>query len=170
MNVRTLGNALMVAGLALAIPLGAQARPMMMEGQGARECPMQMGKYAGQGMRYGGLGGLRGLDLSETQSDQIFALMHAQAPLMREQAKLARNAQRELQALTQAATFDLQRAKELADASALARSEMIQMRARNQHAVMRILTPEQRQMWLERTDRSGTGEFGPRRGGGDSQR
>ena len=158
MNARTLRNALIAAGLALAVPLAAQARPMM-EGKGYCDRPMQMKSMRdGQGGHDGMRHGMRGLNLSEEQRDKLFELRHAQAPVMREHAKTARAAQRELRDLAGAETFDAQRAKTLAEASAQARSEMAQLRARNQHAVLQILTPEQRQKWQDRAGRFGKGE------------
>lgn len=156
MNARTLRNALIAAGLALAVPFAAQARPMM-EGKAYCDRPMPMKMQDGQRNHGGMRHGPRGLDLSEEQRDKLFELMHAQAPVMREHAKTARAAQRELRDLARAETFDAERAKALAEASAQAKSEMAQLRARNQHAVLQILTPEQRQKWQDRASRFGKG-------------
>lgn len=165
MKARTLKNALIAVGLVIAIPLSAQAGPMM-EGKGNCDRPMQMKmhKHAGPGSAHKAM---RDLNLSEAQRDQLFALKHAQALLMREKAKIARSAQRELRTLSQAETFNAQRAKALADASAQARSEMAQLRAQNRHAMLQILTPEQRQKWQERATGFGKDERGGRGGEGN---
>jgi periplasmic protein CpxP/Spy len=151
MKALTLKKIVITMGLAIAIPLSAQAGPMM----GAKDyCDrsMQIPQSMNKAMHKhdGAHRTMRNLNLTEAQRDQLFALKHAQAPQMREKAKLARNAQQELRALAQAETFDAERAKALADTSAQARSEMMQLRAQNQHAMLQILTPEQRQKWQER--------------------
>lgn len=148
MNARTLKTTLIAATLALTIPLAAQARPPMMDGRGNCDRPAAMHKQGGPGM--GAAQGLRGMDLSEAQRDKIFALRHALAPAMREQAKVARDAQRQLAELARAERFDATRATELAASKARAHAEMARLRAENQHAVLQVLTPEQRQQWQER--------------------
>ncbi len=160
MNARTLKTTLIAASLALTIPLAAQARPPMGDGRGDCDRPMMMKKHGGPG--------LRGIDLSEAQRDQIFNLRHALAPTMREQAKVAREAQRQLAELARADDFNANRAKELAETKAQAHAEMARLRAENQHAVLQVLTPEQRQQWLERTRAGRAGgddaAWRPRRG------
>ena len=148
MNARILKPTLIAATLALTIPFAAQARPPMMDGRGNCDRPMAMHKQGGTGM--GAAQSLRGMDLSEAQRDKIFALRHALAPAMREQAKVAREAQRQLADLARADNFDAARATELAETKARAHAEMARLRAENQHAVLQVLTPEQRQQWLER--------------------
>ncbi len=127
MKASTLKHTLIAVGLILAIPLSAQAGPML-QGKGECDRPMQMQMHK-HGGHDGARKAMRNLNLTDAQRDQLFALKHAQAPQMREKAKIARTAQRELRALSQAETFNAQRAKELADASAQARSEMMQLRA-----------------------------------------
>jgi len=163
MKALTLKKAVIAMGLAIAIPLSAHAGPMM-EGRGNCDRPMQINKQMHK--HDGAHRAMRNLNLSEAQRDQLFALKHAQAPQMREKAKLARNAQQELRTLAQAETFDAERAKALADASAQARSEMMQLRAQNQHAMMQILTPEQRQKWQDRAPGYGRSERGGKGGDG----
>lgn len=166
MNARTLKTTLIAASLALTIPLAAQARPPMGDGWGNCDRPMMMKKHGGPGMAGGP--GLRGIDLSEAQRDQIFNLRHALAPAMREQAKVAREAQQQLADLARADNFDANRARALAETKARAHAEMVRLRAENQHAVLQVLTPEQRQQWLERgrAGRPGGDDAGwrPRRG------
>ncbi len=177
MNARTLNlkHLLIAAGLILAVPLAAQARPMM-DGKGYCDRPMPakmqegFGKHGGmQAGKHGGMHGgkhmgLRGLNLSEEQRDKIFTLMHEQAPVMREKAKVARNARSELRALSQAEQFDAERAKALTDAAAQAHAEMDLLRAQTRHALSQVLTPEQRQQWQERQDRFQRGDWGNRGG------
>jgi Spy/CpxP family protein refolding chaperone len=88
---------------------------------------------------------LHGLDLSEAQRDKVFALMHAEAPRLRDQAKALRQSHAALQALTRAEEFDASRAKELADAGAKALADMALARASLENQVFKLLTPEQRE-------------------------
>ena len=98
---------------------------------------------------------LRGLALSEAQRDQVFAILHAQAPLLREKAKAARHAHDELQALTMSTQYDKAKAKSLADAGARALGELAFMRADGEHQIYLALTDEQREQleMLRRTAR-----------------
>src|SRR5688572_31482004 len=75
-------------------------------------------------MRGGGERWLRGLDLTETQRDQVFKIFHEQEPLVREHAKAAREAILELRAAASSPNFDQARARALADAQAKASAEM----------------------------------------------
>ena len=117
---------------------------------------------AAHGMHHGGGGQrwLRGLDLTEAQRDQVFKIFHEQAPAMREHAKAAREAGRELRAAATSPNFDPARARSLADAQAKAMAEMAFLRADATSRVVAILTPEQRQKLQELRSR------GPRRGRG----
>ena len=96
MKALTLKKIIITMGLAIAIPLSAHAGPML-EGKGNCDRYMQMKKVLHK--HDGAHWAMRNLNLSEAQRDQLFALKHAQAPQMREKAKLARNAQQELRAL-----------------------------------------------------------------------
>jgi len=166
MNKRhlTLTSLLIASGIALALPLSAAARPdrgpggcdgytMMQPGPGMMQPGPGMMQH-GPSIPHGGMHRmLRGLDLSEAQRDKVFEILHAQAPLMRDKAKILRNTRNELRALAQSPQFDAQRAKELADAGATAMSEMAQLRARTGNQIFNLLTPEQRQKLHVRMDR-----------------
>ena len=93
---------------------------------------------------------LHGLKLSEAQQDKLFALMHAQAPLRREQEKAVRKAHEALRELARADRFDEAsagaRSRELGQAVA---AEAL-LRARTEAQALAILTPEQRQQLRER--------------------
>jgi len=164
----------MAGGLALAVPflVSAQGAPA---GDGPR---MQVrGEFHkaharhGHGARgeHGMMGGafLRGLDLTEAQRDKVFAVMHANAPAMREQGKILRATREELAKLALSTDYDDAKAKALTERSAQAMSTMAQLRARSTNEIFRVLTPEQQAKVVERRarwgERGGRG-FGPGEG------
>jgi Spy/CpxP family protein refolding chaperone len=143
---------------------GTQARERMHRHEGHRHEGFHRahGRQHAHEARYAGgpMGGhgfearmLRGLDLSESQRDRIFELRHAQAPAMREQGKILRNAQRELRALAMSADYDDAKAGELSERAAKAMAEMARLRARNGNEVWKLLSPEQREKVGERMAR-----------------
>ena len=136
----TLAALLAASSLAFALPATADPHGMGRHHAGP-------GHEMGGGMhgeRRGGMRFLRGLDLTETQRDEVFKLFHAQAPAMRERMKAAHEARDELRKLASAAQFDQTRGRELADAAAKAHADLAFMRAESMSKVMALLTPEQR--------------------------
>jgi Spy/CpxP family protein refolding chaperone len=96
---------------------------------------------------------LRGLSLTEAQRDKVFAILHAQAPLLREKFKVVRGAQEALLALTTSMQYDKARARSLADAGARALGEISVLRADAEHEIYLTLTDAQREQ-LDLTQRS----------------
>lgn len=146
---------LATSGIALALPMAVQARPMM-GGEGCHG-PMSM-ERGGHGAEFGMFGGghgpryLRGLDLTEAQKDKVFDLMHAQAPAMRAKVKELREARSNLEALTRSPTYDEAKVRTLTDKAAAAMADLARMHARTEHQIYQLLTPEQRQELNERKD------------------
>jgi protein CpxP len=93
---------------------------------------------------------LHGLDLSEAQQDKVFAILHAEAPYLREQGKAARKAQEALRALSQAAQYDDAKAAALAQAGAQALANITLQHVRTGQKLLALLTPEQRKQLAER--------------------
>ncbi len=87
---------------------------------------------------------VRELKLTEAQRDQIFKIMHEQAPALRDKAKEAQKAHADLRALTFSGNYDEAKVKALADTEAQAMAAMTQMRAASANQIYQILTPEQR--------------------------
>lgn len=173
-NRRFLKQAAFAASLALFAPLMALAQPgpgpggpMGQGGPGMQGMQGMQGMHRGSGMHEGhrmdhgrgghgrgmheGMGGmdggmrmLRGLNLTEAQRDQVFSLMHKQAPAAREQGKAIQKARQELRTLAMSAQYDDARAKTLADSIAAATAEMALTRARTGQEIYKLLTPEQR--------------------------
>jgi len=162
----TLQRLLVAMGLVLAFPLAAHAQPVPDDFDGLLWSPMlALGPGPGGPLPPGrggdapwsphGFGGsegtmpllpsLSGLSLTEGQRDKVFAVLHAQAPLLREKAKIARRAQDELRALTLSPQYDKAKAQSLADAGARALGELALVRADGEHQIYMALTDEQRE-------------------------
>lgn len=160
----TLQRLLLAATLAL--PLAAQSaaappppRDGMLHERPAPMCEhMGQGEHMGRGGHMGGPGEtppfLRGVELSEVQRDKIFAILHAQAPLMHEQGKQAEKTHQALHALALADKFDDAKAAALAQQGAQAMAQAMLQHLRSEHQILALLTPEQRQQ-IERREADG---------------
>ena len=140
-----LASLLAAGSLAFAVP-AAQAQPF------------EHGRAMQAHQMRGGMGMLRGLDLTEAQRDQVFKIFHDQAPAMRERMKAARSAQEELRKAASASSFDSARVRQLADAAGKAHADAAYARAETMSRVAAVLTPEQRAKLQQLSER------GPRRG------
>ena len=96
------------------------------------------------GMKGPGLPFLRGIDLTEAQEDRLFAILHAQAPQLREQDKIEDKAHAALRAMVESGDFNEAKASAHAQTlgQAIAARELLRVRTAGQ--VMALLTPEQR--------------------------
>src|SRR5574343_1386225 len=162
---------LIAAAVALAVPLsavafgGAHGAPSHC---GGAEMPGKAG-HRGPGEMMPPY--LRGLELSEAQRDKVFAILHAQAPAMREKAKAVQRAEADLRGLAMSAEYSEARARALADASAKAMAEMTLARLATDRQVLEVLTPEQRKQAAEmKPEREGARGDGPRGGEGGARR
>jgi periplasmic protein CpxP/Spy len=129
-------------GLGLA-PLAADAQPTGGEG---------MGHHRGHAMM-----GLRGLNLTEAQRDQVFKIHHEQEPAVHEQMKQVQRSRQDLRQLAMADRFDEARARQIADTQAKALANLAVMRAQTMSRIREILTPEQRQRLDQRGRERGQG-------------
>jgi Spy/CpxP family protein refolding chaperone len=121
-------------------------------GPGERRGPG--GHAPGRGMGGPGLPFLRGIALSEAQEDRLFAILHAQAPQLREQDKIEDRAHAALRAMAESGKFDEAQAARHTKAlgQSIAARELLRVRSAAQ--VMALLTPEQRaQLQRERAPR-----------------
>lgn len=133
MKQATVMMSLLLAG-ALGAPLAAQA---------------QHGPGPGPGPRMEGPGEglppfLRGVELSEAQQDKVFAATYAQAPLLREQQKIAFRAHEQLRELAASSHYDDAKAAALAKGAAQAMATISLQHARLEQQLLAVLTPEQR--------------------------
>ncbi|MPQ57424.1 Spy/CpxP family protein refolding chaperone [Duganella sp. FT27W] len=95
----------------------------------------------------------RGVELTEAQEDRIFAILHAEKPYLREQAKAAGKAHEALRALAETDKYDDAKAAALAQAAATASANIELQHVRTRQKLLAVLTPEQRkQQDQERPD------------------
>jgi Spy/CpxP family protein refolding chaperone len=84
-----------------------------------------------------------GLDLSEAQQDKIFAIVHAEAPYLREQSKAAAKAREALHALASRQVRRRQ-GRCAGQGAATAEANIALQHVRTQQKLLAVLTPEQR--------------------------
>jgi len=137
-----------MGGAARADEMGGGEPPMAHGERGPRD-PEHDGPGFGPGPGGPGFGPgrpplFRGLDLSDAQQDQIFAILHAEAPYLREQFKAAGKAREALHALATADKYDDAKAAALAKDLATAESNLALQHVRTQQKLLAVLTPEQR--------------------------
>ena len=103
--------------------------------------------------------------LSEAQQDKVFAATHAQAPLLREQQKIAFKAHEQLRALASSNSYDDAKAAALANSAAQAMAKISLQHARLEQQLLAVLTPEQRKQVDARREEERQGpDSGPGRG------
>lgn len=120
--------------------------------------PQQGGPGRGPGFGPGpGFGGhpplLRGVELTEAQQDQVFTILHAEAPYLRQQFKAAGKAREALRALASGDKYDDTKAAALAKEAASADANIALQHARTQQKLLAVLTPEQRKQQAEEKPR-----------------
>jgi Spy/CpxP family protein refolding chaperone len=135
-------------------------RPPMMRDGGAPGRGGERGTEHGPGFHggmapFGGPGmaahsrSLRGVELSEVQDDQVFAILHAEEPYLREQGKAAAKAHEALRALAAADKYDDAKAAALAKEAATAMANIALQHVRTEQKLRAVLTPEQRKKQAE---------------------
>lgn len=160
MNKNKLIELLMAA--AMALPLAASAEEgMPPEGDRPPMGGPRGGMPGGHPGHFGAPGApfLHGLDLSDSQEDTIFQLMHGQEPYLREQQRAHEKAMRALHAMRNADKFDDAAAAKLAQAAAQAQANLMLAQLRTHQKVLALLTPEQRKQLDERMERPQHGGF-----------
>lgn len=102
------------------------------------------GRLSGHPMGAPGLPFLRGIDLTEAQQDRLFAILHAEAPQLREQDKIEDRAHAALRAMRAAGDYSEAKAAPHARALGQAIAERELLRVRTAGQVLALLTAEQR--------------------------
>lgn len=148
----------------LAMPLFVMGGAARADETGAGQPPMAQGEHGPRGPEHDGPGPFgpgrapgfgpgfgpgsppffHGLDLSEAQQDKVFAIVHAEAPYLREQSKAAAKAREALRALATADKYDDAKAAALAKDLATAEANIALQHVRTQQKLLAVLTPEQR--------------------------
>lgn len=100
---------------------------------------------------------LRGISLNEVQRDEIFSIVHEQAPAMRQKLKSIRAAQKALDELGLSNRFDEAKARALAEAVAREQAALALQRARVSQMVYAVLNSEQRRELERMKDGRGPG-------------
>lgn len=88
---------------------------------------------------------LRGIELTESQRDEVFNIMHEQLPALRKHDKAERKAREALQAMALSAKYDEAKARALAESIGKGAMELTLLRARSEQMIFAVLTPQQRQ-------------------------
>lgn len=157
-------NILLAAAMALSLLGGAASadeRPSMLQaGHGdedgqSRPAPERGGPdddgppRGGPGFGFGRPSFFRGVELTDAQQDKIFAILHAEAPYLREQSKAEAKARTALHALAKADQYDDAKAASLAQAAATADANIALQHVRTRQKLLAVLTPEQRKQQAE---------------------
>ena len=156
-------SVLLAAALGAPLAASAQQGPEQGPGPGARMegPPPGLGRGVGDGLPPF----LREVELSEAQQDKVFAATHAQAPLLREQQKIAFKAHEQLRELASSSSYDDARAAALANSAAQAMAKISLQHARLEQQLLAVLTPEQRKDVDARREEERRGpDGGPGRG------
>ena len=138
----TLKKIIAASVLAVSLPLATMAI--------AHDGGSNDGPHCGKGRQHQGFNRsglpphLSALQLSDKQKDEIFTLMHNQAPAFREQHKERMKLMAELRATSQADQYDDAKAQQLADRLAALSKERTLAHARTGAKIYALLTPEQR--------------------------
>ncbi len=138
-SIADISKAFLAAGAmacVLASPIQAKEMPPMPGGQPKSEMLQPLPPMPGF---------LRGLALNEIQRDEIFTILHEQAPKVRQKMKSLHASQEVLRKLALSNRFDDAKAISLADAAAKDMAELSLLRARADQMIYALLTAEQRQ-------------------------
>ncbi len=95
----------------------------------------------------------RHLDLNEQQRTEIAGIIEESQTEAEAFRDAIHDTREQLTALTNAETFDEDAAKELANAQAESRAELIVLRARTRHEIGTVLTAEQREKLAQKRER-----------------
>lgn len=144
---------ILAAGLVLAAHLPVQAQGMP-QGGPMMGTPDRPAGFAAPFEHTPGADFLHGIKLTEEQEDKVFAIVHAQQPLLREQMKAARKARHALQVMSLSAQYDDNKARALADAAARAMADTALLRTRSDQQIYALLTAEQRKQLEDLQEKS----------------
>ena len=131
---------------ALALPLASHAAGPGMP-PGGPDGERGTGGFGGPGPHRGFM---HGMDLSEAQQDQVFTILHAQEPYVREQSRALRKAREALDGMGKADQYDDAKAASLAQAAAQAMSNLELQRVRTGQKLLGVLSAEQRKQLDQR--------------------
>ena len=141
---------LVLALATMAIPLASQADPVKrdrcehaLKSHGAGRLPHDV--FGAKGLPPH----LAALNLSDSQQDKVFEIVYPQVPKIRQSEKQREQLMTELRALSNSATFDSDKAKQLTEKLAAIEQESMFNRASTDNQIFLILSPEQRKQLAE---------------------
>ena len=133
--------------LTLSIPLVASAEAQSEENPG-HDFAHQFSTEGHMEHHFGNKGGEfhfpSGIDLTESQRDQIFSIKHKQEALFYEQGKIVRKAHIELHKLVTSDQYDDDKAKAMTEKLGKAIGNIKFLQVQEKHQIYALLTPEQR--------------------------
>lgn len=142
---RSLAVFLATSSIALALPLAANAGPMMGGGMGG-DCGQ--GRSAMRGGPGDGLPPMmKKLKLTPEQEAKITELRKQDSELISAKYQSMRDSRAQLHEMQKNGDYDEAKVKALTEQGAQAMAEMAQLRARQHHQMMAVLSPEQRQQF-----------------------
>lgn len=93
---------------------------------------------------------LRDVELSEAQDDKVFAILHAQTPMLREQHKIVEKSYEALHEMARSGKYDDAKAVQLTQAAAQAMATLTLTQVRSEQQLLAVLTAEQRKQLDQR--------------------
>ncbi len=142
---RSLAVFLATSSIALALPLAATAGPMM---GGGMEGGCGQGSSAMRGGPRDGLPPMmKKLNLTPEQEAKITELRKQDSELISAKYQSMRDSRTQLHEMQKNGDYDEAKVKALTEQGAQAMAEMAQLRARQHHQMMEVLSPEQRQQF-----------------------
>ena len=133
--------------LALSIPIASIAEPQSEENEG-HEFSHHFSTEGHMGHHFGNRGGEfhfpSGIDLTESQRDQIFSIKHKQEALFYEQGKIVRKAHIDLHKLVISDQYDDDKAKIITEKLGKAVGNIKFLQVQEKHQIYSLLTTEQR--------------------------
>jgi len=151
MKTKKISLQCLLLAAALALPLASHAADTAGIGPGippgGPDGERGAGGFGGPGPHRGFM---HGMDLSEAQQDQVFTILHAQEPYVREQSRALRKAREALDGMGKADKYDDAKAASLAQAAAQAMSNLELQRVRTGQKLLGVLSPEQRKQLDQR--------------------
>jgi Spy/CpxP family protein refolding chaperone len=141
---------LVLALAAMTVPFTSQAEPAKRDRCEHAAKTHGAGKFSHDAFSARGLPPhLAALNLSDSQQDKVFELIYPQVPQIRQSEKQREQLMAELKTLSNSASFDSDKAKQIAEKLAVIEKDTMFNRAAIDNQIFLILSPEQRKQLAE---------------------
>ena len=147
---------LVLALAAITVPLASQAEPMKRDRcEHTAKSHEPHGSHGAARFSHDAFGGrglpphLAALNLSASQQDKVFEVIYPQVPQIRQSEKQREQLMAELRTLSNSATFDSDKAKQITEKLAVIEQESMFNRAATDNQIFLILNAEQRKQLAE---------------------